>query len=88
MFREQDASVCLYTTVGSMQYHQYIISVVWCCGVLWLSGRMRDLQSRENPGSNPVLEVFGHFRSLHDAPVHSAVQRVDNAGQLFRLNSF
>ena len=33
---------------------------------------------RENPGSNiPIATVsnFGHFRSLHDAPVHCLLPR-------------
>ena len=33
-------------------------------------------QSRESPGLNPpvaTVSKFGHFRSLHDALVHSAV---------------
>ena len=32
--------------------------------------------NRETPGLNPPIATvskFGHFRSLHDAPVHSAV---------------
>ena len=34
-------------------------------------------RNRENPVSNPpfsTVSKFGHFRSLHDAPVHSTAQ--------------
>ena len=41
---------------------------------LWSAVACR-IRNRESPGSNPFVTVlkFRHFRSLHDASVHSAV---------------
>ena len=39
--------------------------------------RGSSVVDRESPGSNPpfaTVSKFGHFRSLHDASVNSAVQ--------------
>ena len=65
--------VCFY----EIKYMITTSAFVCCSKIVERSGSALECRTRnrESPGSNALRTVskFGHFRSLHDAPVHSAV---------------
>ena len=60
-------SKCLRVIMPDLMLYDYCVE----CGSSVVECRTRN---RESPDSNPSLLVskFGHFRSLHEAPVRSA----------------